>query len=187
MVEVHGEVVIDKTAELEIIEAAFEGLEYAVTQTEDMYAREDALVILNGSPDGLYTSLVVECKDRQPPYDYAYFKSRGPMVERGKLEALAGMPADRAIVVWRTADGYLIGADADTALREGKVKRFERRAGNRQMDRGVEKVGIVIPFASCWVRPPLTSPNAFGRLTRKWYSWLTGYPLDKVEVRDGTG
>lgn len=160
-------VYIDREAELEIIERAFEGIPHVALQTKDLSARTD----FNVATAGL-DHYVAEVKDRD--YTYAYLAERGPLVDTGKAVAVlekAKAEGGIGIVIWRSSDGFLIGCEAETILTQGyEMESYKRMRGNRPQDR--EKSVHVIPLDFCYVRPPATVRT--GRLEREWLAWLGG-------------
>lgn len=160
-------VYIDRDGEVEIVERAFEGIEHVTLQTPDLGARTDFDVALTD-----LTHYVVEVKDRA--YTYAYLAERGPLVDTRKVEAVikkARASGAVGIIIWRSSDGFLIGAEATDILEYGSVDpTYKRLKGNRPQDR--EKPASVIPLEFCYVRPPATVRP--GRLEREWVDWLAG-------------
>lgn len=158
-------VTIDREAEMEIIERAFEGLEHITLQTPGLNDRTDGIVAM---PD--LSHFVVEVKDRT--YDYAYIAALGPLVDTSKAAAVAEKAAEqggRGIIIWRTRDGFLIGAEAEDILVYGDVDpNYQRLKGNRPQDK--PKSASVLPMEYCYVRPPASYKP--GRLEQSWLRWL---------------
>lgn len=168
-------VFIDRAGELDIVERAFDGLAHITLPTKDISARTDALVALDD-----LTTYVVEVKDRDRTY--AYIAERGPLVDTSKAQAVADKAREEdatGIIIWRTTDGFLIGADAEDILEYGvEDPAYQRQRGNRPQDR--EKSVMVLPLEYCYVRPPATVKP--GRLERDWLRWLgSGSELQREE------
>lgn len=159
-------VYIDREAELEIIERAFDGLPHLVLQTPDG-DRADGLVAVQD-----LSHYVVEVKDRD--YDYAYLAQRGPLVDTHKAIHIAERAAETGgvgVIIWRSSDGFLIGADAEDVIAYGDVKAsYQRMKGNRPQDK--PKSVTVLPMEYCYVRPPARFKP--GRLEQSWLQWLGG-------------
>lgn len=163
-------VTIDKEAEAEIIQRAFEGIEHTMVQTKNVSDRVDGLVHANG------TTWVVEVKDRT--YSYAYISARGPLVDTKKAVAVserAAKVSGRGVIIWRSSDGWLMGANAADILDFGDVDpTYQRLKGNRPQDK--PKPASVLPMEYVYVRPPATYPA--GKLEAAWLSWLRGESED---------
>jgi len=167
----HGPVTIDKAAEQAIVDRAWEGLDHTTLGTPGPADRTDFLV-----SNGMLETFVVEVKDR----DYTYTQLAGwggPLVDTGKAAAVAERAAEmdppaRGVVVWRTSDGWLVGASAEDILTIGvEDPRFLRKRGGRSIDhrKSVHKLDV----RHCYVRPPadITAP-AF--MEQSWLRWLGG-------------
>lgn len=159
-------VTIDKEAEQAIVDRAFEGVPHIGLPTPGDYDRTDYVV---STAD--LTTFIVEVKDR----DYTYKQLvdwGGPLVDSGKAAAVAERAADqdgRGIIVWRTNDGWLIGADVEDILVNGSEIPFKRERGNRSIDH--QKMVYILEVGYCYVRPPghLTNLQA---LDTMWVEWL---------------
>lgn len=156
-------------SEEEIVKRAFEGVVYAALPSPGEYDRHDFIVA-----NDVLDTFVVEVKDRE--YTYSQMNGwGGPLVDTDKVEAIkAKAAADGAvaIVIWRSSDGFLIGATAEDILEYGTADPgFQRQKGSRPKDK-VKSVHV-IPMEFCHVRPP-ASISRLGRLEAEWVSWLSG-------------